>query len=98
MAAAARKLGVEHTTVSRRIQALEKQLGAVLFAREGGQWRLTEAGRFFYEHANVLLEQLNKVCDNTRRIGQGEKTWLGIGFAPSTLYGVLPAQAQPAWY
>ena len=45
MAAAARRLGVEHTTVSRRIQALEKQLGAVLFARESGQWRLTEAGR-----------------------------------------------------
>ena len=45
MAAAARKLGVEHTTVSRRIQALEKQLGAVLFARDAGQWRLTEAGR-----------------------------------------------------
>lgn len=45
MAAAARRLGVEHTTVSRRIKALEKQLGAVLFARESGQWRLTEAGR-----------------------------------------------------
>lgn len=45
MAAAARRMGVEHTTVSRRIQALEKQLGAVLFARDGGQWRLTEAGR-----------------------------------------------------
>ncbi|MEG0149691.1 MAG: LysR family transcriptional regulator [Comamonas sp.] len=45
MAAAARRLGVEHTTVSRRIQALEKQLGAVLFERAGGQWRLTEAGR-----------------------------------------------------
>ncbi|WP_278534578.1 LysR family transcriptional regulator [Delftia acidovorans] len=45
MAAAARQLGVEHTTVSRRIQALEKQLGAVLFEREAGQWRPTEAGR-----------------------------------------------------
>lgn len=45
MAAAARRLGVEHTTVSRRIQALEKQVGAVLFEREGGQWRPTEAGR-----------------------------------------------------
>ncbi|GGH61483.1 LysR family transcriptional regulator [Comamonas phosphati] len=45
MAAVARRLGVEHTTVSRRVQALEKQLGAVLFERDGGQWRLTEAGR-----------------------------------------------------
>jgi molybdate transport repressor ModE-like protein len=54
MAAAARRMGVEHTTVSRRIQALEKQLGAVLFAREGGQWRLTEAGRQLQEVTNTM--------------------------------------------
>ena len=45
LAAAARRLAVEHTTVSRRIQALEKQMGAALFAREAGGHRLTEAGR-----------------------------------------------------
>eukprot|EP01036_Dinobryon_divergens_P056181 gene56182-biopygen46471 len=31
LAAAARRAGVEHTTVARRIQALEKQMGAALF-------------------------------------------------------------------
>ncbi|GAA6119401.1 LysR family transcriptional regulator [Acidovorax sp. FG27] len=45
LAAAARRTGVEHTTVARRIQALEKQMGATLFAREAGGHRLTEAGR-----------------------------------------------------
>ena len=45
LAGAARRLGVEHTTVSRRIQALEKQVGELLFAREVGGHRLTEAGR-----------------------------------------------------
>ena len=45
LAAAARRLAVEHTTVSRRIQALEKQMGATLFAREAGGHRLAEAGR-----------------------------------------------------
>lgn len=43
--AAARRLGVDHTTVARRIQALEKELGHPLFAREAGGHRLTEAGR-----------------------------------------------------
>ena len=42
---AAKALGVEHTTVSRRIQALEKQMGTALFAREAGGHRLSEAGR-----------------------------------------------------
>lgn len=54
MAAAARRLGVEHTTVSRRIQALEKQLGAVLFERDGGQWRVTEAGRQLLTVADTM--------------------------------------------
>jgi len=42
---AARRLGVDHTTVARRIQALEKEAGAALFSRETDGHRLTEAGR-----------------------------------------------------
>ncbi|MDA7415695.1 LysR family transcriptional regulator [Xenophilus arseniciresistens] len=45
LVAAARRLGVDHTTVARRIQALEKSLGTPLFAREAGGHRLTENGR-----------------------------------------------------
>ncbi|UXY55636.1 LysR family transcriptional regulator [Pseudomonas tohonis] len=86
---AAERLHIAQPPLSRQIQQLEEELGVTLLER-GRPLRLTEAGRFFHEHSNALLEQLAKVCDNTRRIGQGEKTWLGIGFAPSTLYGVLP--------
>ena len=42
---AARRLGVDHTTVARRVQALEKQLGAPLFARGAGGHRISDAGR-----------------------------------------------------
>ena len=45
LAAAARRTGVEHTTVARRIQALEKQMGTPLFSREAAGHKLTEAGR-----------------------------------------------------
>ena len=86
---AAERLHIAQPPLSRQIQQLEEELGVLLLER-GRPLRLTEAGRFFYEHSSVLLEQLAKVCDNTRRIGHGEKTWLGIGFAPSTLYGLLP--------
>ncbi|MNF49991.1 HTH-type transcriptional regulator BenM [compost metagenome] len=86
---AAERLHIAQPPLSRQIQQLEDELGVTLLER-GRPLRLTEAGRFFYEHSSALLEQLGKVCDNTRRIGLGEKTWLGIGFAPSTLYGVLP--------
>jgi LysR family transcriptional regulator, benzoate and cis,cis-muconate-responsive activator of ben and cat genes len=86
---AAERLHIAQPPLSRQIQQLEDELGVALIER-GRPLRLTEAGRFFHEHSSALLEQLGKVCDSTRRIGSGEKAWLGIGFAPSTLYGVLP--------
>jgi len=86
---AAERLHIAQPPLSRQIQLLEDELGVALIER-GRPLRLTEAGRFFYEHSSALLEQMTKVCDSTRRIGSGEKAWLGIGFAPSTLYGVLP--------
>jgi DNA-binding transcriptional LysR family regulator len=43
--AAARRLEVDHTTVARRIRALEQQTGATLFTREADGHRLSEAGR-----------------------------------------------------
>ena len=45
LAGAARALAVEHTTVARRIQALELQLGHPLFVREASGHKLNAAGR-----------------------------------------------------
>ena len=41
---AAQVLGLNHTTVSRRIAALEKALGGRVLARASGGWELTELG------------------------------------------------------
>jgi DNA-binding transcriptional LysR family regulator len=41
---AARELGVEHTTVGRRLAALERDLGVSLFHRTAGGYRLTPHG------------------------------------------------------
>lgn len=63
LTAAARRMGVDHTTVSRRIHALEKNLGLTLFIREQTGYSLTEAGRQLLPHveqmesASVRIEQ-----------------------------------------
>jgi DNA-binding transcriptional LysR family regulator len=44
VAVAARQLGVQHTTVSRRLAALEQRLGAPLFHRTAGGYLPTRAG------------------------------------------------------
>ncbi|TBU74879.1 LysR family transcriptional regulator [Pseudomonas daroniae] len=86
---AAERLHIAQPPLSRQIQQLEDELGVALIER-GRPLRLTEAGRFFYEHSVQLLEQLGRVSEDTRRIAEGQRRWLGIGFAPSTLYGALP--------
>lgn len=86
---AAERLNIAQPPLSRQIQQLEEHLGTALLERSR-PLQLTEAGRFFYEQSDTLLKQLEQLCENTRRIGRGQRQWLGIGFAPSTLYAVLP--------
>jgi DNA-binding transcriptional LysR family regulator len=63
LAAAARKLRVDYTTVGRRLSALEKELGAKLFERTPDGFVLTEAGEGIrgaaeqMEEAALLAEQ-----------------------------------------
>lgn len=63
LTSAARRLGVDHTTVSRRIQMLEKSMGIQLFLRHTTGYTLTEAGRSLIpqveamEAASVRIEQ-----------------------------------------
>ncbi|WP_407806678.1 LysR family transcriptional regulator, partial [Staphylococcus aureus] len=42
---AADDLGLNHTTISRRIASLEKNLGGRVLARSSGGWELTDLGR-----------------------------------------------------
>ena len=42
---AAKRLGVQHSTVSRRIRALEEKLAAPLIERKASGYVLTEAGQ-----------------------------------------------------
>jgi DNA-binding transcriptional LysR family regulator len=51
LSAAARRLEVSHSTISRRVAALEKALGCRLFDKTPHGWELTDAGRRLYADA-----------------------------------------------
>ena len=51
---AALRLGVEHTTVARRISTLETKLELTLFERKDRQYQLTEDGRRLLVHAEAM--------------------------------------------
>ena len=66
-AAAARRLGLAKSAVSRRIQELEERLGATLFNRTTRAVSLTDLGREFYERAIRLLADVEEAESVARR-------------------------------
>lgn len=54
MSASGRTLGVDASTISRRIAAAEKSLQLRLFIRDNTRYQLTEAGRVFVEYGEAV--------------------------------------------
>lgn len=63
LVAAADALGVDHTTVSRRIAVLEKSIGLRLIERGTEGWTLTDLGKAVSENARAIEEALDRVID-----------------------------------
>lgn len=59
--AAAQELGIDASTVSRRVAAAERRLNARMFVRDRAGVTLTEAGRAFVGHAEDLAARVNGV-------------------------------------
>jgi DNA-binding transcriptional LysR family regulator len=90
------KLGVEHSTVSRRIDKLEANLKTVLFDRRRNGYLLTDAGRVLVPHAEKMeaavlgameesIGHTNSVA-GTVRVGTPEA--FGIKFLSPSLAGL----------
>ena len=61
LAGAARLLGVNHSTVLRRLDALEAQLGARLFERGRGGYEPTDAGQAVLRHARHMADRVDEI-------------------------------------
>jgi DNA-binding transcriptional LysR family regulator len=69
VSAAARRLGLSKTIVSRRPARLEEDLGAQLLARSTRGAALTEAGLAFREHAGRICAELDAARETVRPNG-----------------------------
>lgn len=64
--AAADVLGVNHTTVSRRMAALERALGARALVQTSDGWELTDAGRAVFDAAESVERALKSLDGDER--------------------------------
>lgn len=94
VSAAARALAVEHTTVARRIDALEKNLGLRLFDRLPRGWQLTAEGSALVDPARRIEAQVHALL----RAAEAELPLAGPVrvSAPPALASCMLARALPA--
>lgn len=79
---AAEQLGVNHTTVLRRIGQLEKQLGAHMFERLPSGYRMTTAGAEVLEFADQMEASSHKLETRIFARDQGVRGPLRVTLAP----------------
>jgi DNA-binding transcriptional LysR family regulator len=83
------RLGVQPSTVSRRVKTLERRVGVALFERHNHGVRPTQSGRDFLDSARRILGDLEGLVTNARNAGRGESGWLRVGLYVSLSRGPL---------
>lgn len=63
---AGNKLGVDHTTVARRVEQLERGLGCRLFESTSDGYLLTDAGQRLFAHAETIENNIALLHDEAR--------------------------------
>ncbi|RQQ04835.1 LysR family transcriptional regulator [Burkholderia stagnalis] len=77
---AAKRLGVDYTTVARRIRALEEAMGTLLFdkSRSGG-FTLTAEGQRLVAYADAMETTVQSACDQVANTGHALSGHVRIG-------------------
>ena len=70
--AAGRELYTSHSTVSRAVSALEKELGVTLISRSNRVLGLTGAGELLLEEARELLKRAEELREKLRTLEEPE--------------------------
>ena len=62
---------------------MEKELGVELIKRGNRHFTVTSAGEFFYSRCKTILEQVDELVRETRRLGTDDELHLKIGYLRS---------------
>jgi len=91
---AAKACGLAQPPLSRRIAALEHQLGGALFSRNSRRTQLTELGIVFARQARIVLEQAQVAQRVARDFTRGLTGHLRVAYVGSSGYAIIPGAIQ----
>jgi DNA-binding transcriptional LysR family regulator len=95
ISAAAEQSGQTPSAISRTLSRLESKLDTTLINRTTRRMGLTEEGRYFYQHAKQILEQMEALEERLSLRQQTPSGRLRINAAaPFMLHAVLPYMAE----
>jgi DNA-binding transcriptional LysR family regulator len=86
---AAERLGIQQPPLSQQIKAIERELDVQLFHRRARGVELTDAGAAFLQDARLMLSQLDRAFETTRRTARGEQGRLCVGVTSTSPFHPL---------
>lgn len=84
------KMNITQSALSRHIQALESELGLLLFERNKRNVKLTPAGKFLREKWEIELSELEFIHQFARQIHLGESGTIRIAHPDSISGSLMP--------
>lgn len=90
MTRAARTLGITQSAASQHLRNLEKTLGSPLLDRSKRPMRLTQAGLVLYRRASRILNEVEDLRWEIRRLGSGPLPLLRVAMLSSIATTLMP--------
>lgn len=86
----AERMFITQSALSRQIKALEDELGVRLFERNKRSVKLTQAGIFLRDQWLPLLDEINRIHLQAKKIHDGTFGYVRIGYPGSIAYSFMP--------
>lgn len=77
---AAEECFISQSAISQQIQVLENELGVKLLVRQNRKFTVTSAGEHFYRYGKDILQRVEKLKAETKRLGEQDDIVLNIGY------------------
>lgn len=87
---AAAKLHLTQPSLSQQLQRLERRLGVTLVVRSSHEVRLTPAGVVFRDHAQAIVQRVERAAQAAREAADGRSGTLRVGYNFSSWQAILP--------